>query len=73
MKKLTNTQSTIAFLAIWFVVFLILWLAWEISGRDFHWWTTAIYAAVIGVSTFISTRIVLPTQNGGKAPPGTDH
>jgi hypothetical protein len=68
MKALTNKQWTVAFLAIWLVAFLILWLAWEMSGRDFRWWTTAIYAGVIAVASFFSIRISPSAQSRGSAP-----
>lgn len=69
MRTLTNKQWTIGFLTIWFVAFLVLWLTWEMSGREFRWWVTAIYAGVCGVAGFFSIRISPSMQNRGSAPP----
>jgi hypothetical protein len=76
MKTLTNTQWTIAFLAVWFVVFLISWLTWEMSGREFgfavnaefRWWALAIYAGVFGVAAYFSIKISPSTQSRGSTP-----
>jgi hypothetical protein len=68
MKTLTNKQWTVAFLAIWLVVFLILWVVWEMSDRDFRWWTTAIYAGVIGIASFFSSRLSPYKPGTGNTP-----
>jgi hypothetical protein len=58
---------TIALLSIWFVAFLVLWFVWEMSGRDYRWWTTAISAGVVFVASFVSIKISLPTLSSGTA------
>jgi hypothetical protein len=43
--------------AVWLVVFLVLSLAWFMIGQEDQWWAVAIYAAVIGVATFLTVKI----------------
>jgi hypothetical protein len=51
---------TIAVLAVWLVAFFILLLVWFMFGPENRWWTTAIYAVVIGVATYVTLRMVGP-------------
>lgn len=51
--------------AIWFVAFLIVWVVWEMSGRDFRWWMMVIFAGVIAVASFLSFRISPSTLSSG--------
>jgi membrane protein YdbS with pleckstrin-like domain len=57
MRTLTSDQSRIAMLAVWLVVFLILTLVWFMIGPQDQWWAVAIYAAVLGVATFLTIKI----------------
>jgi hypothetical protein len=57
MRTLTSDQSRIAMLAVWLVVFLVLSLVWFMIGQEYQWWAVAIYAAVIGVATFLTVKI----------------
>jgi hypothetical protein len=43
--------------AVWLVVLLVLSLVWFMIGPEDHWWAVAIYAAVIGVATFLTVKI----------------
>jgi hypothetical protein len=62
-----NKRWVGAFLLIWFVVYLALWFVWEMSGRDYRWWTTAISAGVVFVASFVLIKISLPTLSSGTA------
>ena len=57
MRTLTSGQSRIAMRAVWLGVILILTLAWFVIGPEDKWWAVAIYAAVIGVATFLTVRV----------------
>jgi hypothetical protein len=65
MKTLPNNRWTITFLTIWLTTCLILRLTWEMSGREFYWWTTAIYTVVIAAADVLSVRIFLSMQRKG--------
>ena len=57
MRTLTSGQSRIAMHAVWLVVFLVLSLAWFMIGQEDQLWAVAIYAAVVGVATYLTVKI----------------
>jgi hypothetical protein len=67
MRPLTNTQSTIAILAAWLGVFIVLWLVWAVFGPENRWWTTAIYAVVIAAAGLFTIKMTQPKPAGGTA------
>jgi hypothetical protein len=71
MSILAEFKRTPAVLAVWSVAFLAL-LVWYLFGPDNRWWTTAVYAVVIGAAGLFTIRAWPSGQGGGPTRPGSN-